>query len=80
MNISPCLINKTVKKKTYFTYPYPQFVTKQFVADHLFDLIRSVVDPDRGRIRIILPDPDRHPVHADPDSPDRYQFQANGKS
>ncbi len=29
-----------------------------------------------GRIRIILPDPDRHPGHVDPDG---YQFQANRK-
>jgi hypothetical protein len=29
-----------------------------------------------GRIRIILPDPDQRPGHADPD---RYQFQANDK-
>jgi hypothetical protein len=34
-----------------------------------------------GRIRIILPDPDRHPGHVDPDPADmdRYQVQANEK-
>ncbi len=37
-------------------------------------------DPGSGRIRIIMPDSDRHSGHADPDptDPDRYQFQVFG--